>query len=105
MKNSKLIKWGGVHAFGVLIYVFLLSTFMNQANSWFGAEDQDVVTPVAVLMLFIFSALITGGLVLGKPVMLYLDGKKKEGIKLLFFTGVSLFIFMVLTFLLLLIIK
>jgi hypothetical protein len=105
MTNSTLIKWGAVHAFGVLAYVSLLATFFNQANSWFGQADQKIVTPVAALMLFVFSALVTGGLVLGKPIMLYLDGHKKEGVKLLFFTGLGLFVFMVLAFGILLLMK
>ena len=34
--------------------------------------------------------LITGSLVLGKPIYLYMEGKKAEGIKLLFYTIISL---------------
>jgi len=105
MKNSILAKWGVIHAFGVLAYVFLLSSFINKANDWFGKTDQDIVSPIAFLMLFMFSALVTGGLVLGKPIMLYLDGQKKDGVKLLFFTGIGMFIFMSLIFIVLLIMK
>lgn len=105
MKNSTLIKWGIAHAFGVFAYILLLAIFLNQANDWFNQADQKIVTPVAALMLFVFSALITGGLVLGKPIMLYFDGYKKEGVKLLFFTGIALFIFIILAFSLLLIMK
>jgi len=105
MKNSTLAKWGAIHALGVLVYASLLAIFFNQANNWFGKADQKIVTPVAALMLFVFSALVTGGLVLGKPLMLYLDGHKKEGVKLLFFTGIGLFVFMALVFVVLLIMK
>jgi len=105
MKNSTLIKWGSVHAFGVFVYIFLLATFFSQASNWFGKADQKIITPVAALMLFVFSALVVGGLVLGKPVMLYLDGYKKEGVKLLFFTGIGLFVLMTLAFTVLLIMK
>jgi hypothetical protein len=49
-------------------------------------------------MLFVFSALVTGGLVLGRPLLLYIDGQKKEGVKLLLFTGLGLFLFTILTF-------
>jgi len=105
MKNSTLVKWGVAHAFGVLVYIFLLATFFDQATSWFGQADKKIITPMAALMLLVFSALLTGGLVLGKPIMLYLDGHKKEGVKLLFFTGISLFVFMALTFTVLLIMR
>jgi len=105
MKNSTLAKWGATQALGVSIYVFLLSAFINKATDWFGKVDQKIITPAAALMLFVFSALVTGGLVLGKSIMLYLDGQKKEGVKLLFFTGVGMFIFMSLIFIVLLIMK
>jgi len=105
MKNSTLVRWGLTHAFGVLVYVLLLATFFNSANDWFGQADQKIVTPAAALMLLVFSALVTGGLVLGKPLMLYIDGHKKEGVKLLFFTGIGLFVFIALIFAILLIMK
>jgi len=105
MKNSTLIKRGAIHAFGVLAYVSLLVTFMNQASNWFGENDHGVITPIAVILLFVFSALVTSGLVLGKPIMLYLDGLKKEAVKLLIFTGLGLFVFMSLVFVILLILK
>ncbi|MEI6835425.1 MAG: hypothetical protein WCK59_01205 [Candidatus Falkowbacteria bacterium] len=105
MKNSTLVKWGATHALGVLAYIFLLATFFSKANDFFGKADHSIVSPMAALMLFVFSSLVTGGLVLGKPIMLYLDGQKKEGVKLLFFTGASIFIFMLLTFTVLLLLK
>lgn len=105
MKKTNLIKWGVSNALGVFVYVFLLSTFLNSASRWFGEADKEIVTPMAAIMLLVFSALVTGWLVLGKPLMLYLDGHKKDSLKLLFFTGASLFVFIFLTFLVLLLIK
>ena len=105
MKNATLARWGAINAFGVLAYIFLLAIFLNRASGWFGKADQKIITPVAALMLFVFSALVTGCLILGKPLMLYFDGQKKEGVKVLFFTGIGLFIFMILVFATLLIIK
>ncbi len=105
MKKVTLIKWGAIHAAGVLAYVLLLATFIGNASAWFGGDDHKIITPVAALMLFIFSALVVGALVLGKPLMLYLDGQKKDSVKLLFFTGIGLFIFTFLMFTVLLIIK
>jgi len=103
MKNSKLIKWGIVHALGVLAYIALLSTFMSNASSWFGEKDNEIITPIVVLLLLVFSALVTGGLVLTKPIMLYIDGHRKEGVKLLFYTGLSIFVLILLSSLVLLI--
>jgi hypothetical protein len=105
MKNLTLARWGAINALGVFVYVFLLAAFLGKASVWLGQADQKIITPVAALMLFVFSALLTGGLVLGRPLMLYFDGHKKEGMRLLFFTGIGLFVFMVLAFLVLLIMK
>lgn len=105
MKNSTLVRWAATHALGVLVYIFLVATFMSKANDLFGTADQDIVTPIAFLMLFLFSALVTSGLVLGKPIMLYLDGQKKDGVKLFLFTGASLFILMLLVFVVLMIMR
>lgn len=98
MKNSVILKRAAVHALGVLAYILLLAAFMNRANSWFGEKDQEIIAPVGALMLLVFSALLTGGLVLGKPLMLYLDGQKKEAVKMLVFTGLSLFVLLLLVF-------
>ena len=42
--------------------------------------------PAAMLLLLVLSATITGALVLGKPILLYLDNKKADAIKLFFWT-------------------
>ena len=98
MKNSKLMMLAVLDALGVAVYVFLVSLIMNYGSKIFGEKDT-AITPIAVLLLFVLSALVTSSLVLGRPVMLYLDGQKKEGVKLLVYTGLSLFILLVLVLL------
>lgn len=105
MKNLQLFKRGIIHSFGVFVYIFLVVSFMNQASTWFGEDDREIITPIAIMLLFVFSALVTSGLVLAKPIMLYLDGLKKEALKLLLFTGLGLFVFMIIVFLILLFFK
>jgi len=95
MKNSKLINYAIAHSLGVLAYVSLVVTFMNNAEKLFGKEDKPL-TGVIVLLLFILSALVTSSLVLGRPIMMYLDGEKKDAVKLLFYTAAGLFILLVL---------
>lgn len=92
MKNSKLMVRGILNALGVLVYIFLVSLVLNNGQGLFGPENHKFITPIFFLLLFLFSALLTGFLVLGKPLMLYLDGAKKEGVKLLFYTGAGLFV-------------
>ena len=85
MKKINLTVIALKQALGVFVYVFLVSLFMNNAAAVFGT-DKSVWQPVAFLMLFVVSAAITGYIVLGKSVMLFLDGAKKEGVKLLMMT-------------------
>ena len=84
-----------LNSLGVLAYVSLVVIFMNNAQKIFG-NDNPPLTGVVVLLVFILSALITGSLVLGKPIMLYLDGRKKEAVKMVFYTGASLFVLLLL---------
>jgi len=95
MDNKKLIYYGEAHSLGVLAYVSLLVLFLNNAQKLFGKND-NVMTGVIMLLIFILSALITGSLVLGRPIMFCLDGKKTEAVKLLFYTTVSLFVLLLL---------
>ncbi|MDO8592657.1 MAG: hypothetical protein Q7R92_02705 [bacterium] len=91
-EDGKKLIWRSVlNSLGVLAYVSLVVTFMQNAERMFGKED-NALTGVIVLMLFVLSALITGLLVLGRPIMLYLDGKKAEAVKMLIYTGASLFV-------------
>lgn len=80
IKNQS-VSWGVqtlLHSVGVLIYITFVAFLMSNGNLLFGNIDNTIVGPVAMLMLFTLSAAIVGLLVFGRPVMLYLDGKKKD---------------------------
>ena len=70
-----------IHALGVLIYTSAIASFMFNGEKFFGKAD-NFLMPVAMLLLFVLSAAITGALVLGKPILLYLDNKKEDALKL-----------------------
>jgi hypothetical protein len=105
MKNSQLAIRAILNSVGVTVYIFLVSLIMNNGDKLFGASDNNAVAPIAFLLLFIFSALVTGGLILAKPIMLYLDGQKRESLKLLFYTGASLFVLLLIFLTVLFLIK
>jgi hypothetical protein len=90
MNNNKLMGRASLNALGVMIYVYLVSLLLSNGQNIFGTMAGKVAGPMLFLMLFVFSALVTGYLVLGKSVTLYLDGAKKDSLKLLFYTGVDL---------------
>ncbi len=98
MENKKNALWAFVDAFGVFIYVALIATIMSNGNKIFGEKDT-FLTPIAVLLLFVLSATITGALVLGRPVWLYLANFKKDSVLLFVYTVGWLFVLTFLTFL------
>lgn len=90
MKN--LYKWSFVHSLGILVYIVMVASLMTNGNKWFGEKD-NFVSPIAFLLLFTLSAIVVSLLGLGKPIMLYLDGKKKEAVILVSLTAGWLFVF------------
>lgn len=79
---TKIIKRAFVDALGTAAYIVLVVSFIFSLQI-FSLQKDNIIIPMAMLLLFVCSAAITGFLVFGKPVMLYIDGKKKEAISLL----------------------
>ncbi|MBS3072413.1 hypothetical protein J4477_01100 [Candidatus Pacearchaeota archaeon] len=101
MKNSKIITYAFINAFATALYVILIASFMYIGNQGIFPVTPSIFVPIAMLMLFVFSAALTGSLVLGKPLMLYLDGKKKEAVLLFISTLLIIFLITIVIFLIL----
>lgn len=82
---KKLLQRGILNALGVSVYIALIATFIQYGEKMFGDINQ-FFAPIAFLLLFVISASITGGLVLGKPILMYLDGQKKDAVQLFLYT-------------------
>lgn len=80
-----------ISSVGVLVYTGIVATIMSSGEKLFGKEDT-VFTMVSILMLFTLSAAVVGSLIIAKPIMLFIDGKKKEAVNLLTMTIASLFV-------------
>ena len=63
------------HALLVLLYTSGVAWVLFNGPRIFGRMTS-FWAPLAVLMLFVVSATIVGSLVLGRPILLYLDAKK-----------------------------
>ena len=103
MKNSKLILASFLHAFAVVLYVLFVVVIMRNGSKIFGQVDNQVDNysgPAAFLLLFVMSAAITGGLILGRSILWYFDGRKKEALQLFFYIVGWLFVFTLMTFIL-----
>ncbi|MDD4762213.1 MAG: hypothetical protein PHZ25_04305, partial [Candidatus Pacebacteria bacterium] len=103
MKKSEYILKSFLNAFGVLVYVSLIAWLLFNGESFFGNEKSFLI-PIFMLLLLVVSASITGLLVLGKPIHLYLSGLKKEAFCFLFATlaWLVLFVIILITFLIIL---
>lgn len=77
-----ILKKAFLNAIGTAAYVVLVVLFIFSLQA-FQQQPDTVIIPMAMLMLFVCSAAITGFLVFGKPIMWYIDGKKREAISLL----------------------
>ena len=83
MKNLKLKAL--LNALLTTAYITVVALIMQNGEKVFG-EMNNMLGPIAFLLLFVLSAAITGSLVLGKPILMYLEGNKKEAIKLFLYT-------------------
>ena len=85
MKKSELLLKSFHQGILSVVYVFLVSLLIYGGGTIFGNGD-NLWGPFAFLLLFVLSAAIMGVLVLGRQVLLYLEGKKKDAIKILLLT-------------------
>lgn len=102
--DMKTLKRAVINALLAFAYVAVVGLFISHASTIFGPKDTSL-TPVAVLMLLVFSAALMGILVFGQPAMWYVDGKKKAALRLLGYTMAALLVLMVLTFAALLVVR
>ena len=93
-----IFKHASLNAIGTAIYVVLVASFLFYVPKALGLNDtaDTVLTPILMLSLLVFSVALVGTLIFGRPVLWYLDGRKKDSITLLFYTlGVFFLIIMI----------
>ena len=95
MKKSDYFLKSLVNAAGVVLYTSAVALLMFHGKQIFDRPD-NFLMPLFMLLLLIISASITGLLVLGKPIHLYMNGLKKEAFILLFATLAWLIFFAIL---------
>jgi len=105
MNNKQLMQRAALNSLGVLVYISVIALVMKNGHTILGEVDNRTLSPILFLLIFVCSALTTSGLVLGKPLMMYLDGQKKEAVKLLIYTGTGLFAYLLTVFLILFLTK
>lgn len=98
--KKDILKYAFINSLLTALYIGLVASFVFYVPHYFllDGKPDTVFAPMIMLMLFVFSAAITSGLVLGRPVLWYLDGKKREAVSLFLSTLLVFFIIMLLAF-------
>ncbi len=85
--SKKVLLHALLDALITAVYIVGVSFFIFNLEEIFSLiEGDSVFAPMVMLLTFVVSAAITGFSVFGKPIMWYLDGKKKEALSLLVWT-------------------
>jgi hypothetical protein len=89
---DSILKRALINALGVVVYVICVAVFIFSLQRFSSQPDNPILIPISMMLLLVCSATITGFLVFGKPIMLYIDGRKKEAMALLMHTIGILFV-------------
>lgn len=88
---DKIKKQALINSGLTLLYVIAIGVFFYYGAMIKIGKANSFLAPIAFLLLFVFSAALTGYLLVGKPAQMYVDGKKKEALSLITYTLVFLF--------------
>ncbi len=87
MPKLGLVSRSFLHALAVALYVAGVVCFMTSMERVFqGVDEPGTIAPMTFLMLFVLSAAIVGVLMFAKPVMMFLEGQKKDAVKMAGYT-------------------
>lgn len=93
---NKIWKYALLNALGTVLYIGAVVSFMNFANASKIEKTHSLFAPIVFLMLLVLSASVTGSLIFGRPVLWYMEGKKKQAVSLLISTlGIFLVILII----------
>lgn len=71
-----------LNALAALLYIAIVASVMFYGTKNVPGPDKSILAPIAILSLLTLSAAAMGYIFFYQPVMLYLDGKKKNAVNL-----------------------
>lgn len=98
MTTTKIIKHSLINSVAAAAYVTVIAQIIRNGEAVFG-EMKSAFAPVAFLLLFSVSAAIMAILIFGQPVIWYIEGFKKQAVRLVIYTVFLLFLITFLTIL------
>lgn len=90
MLRSEILKYAAIHGVGVVLYVAAVVTAIFYGGTFVSLTIPELVAPMLVLLLFVVSAAVVGMLVFLRPLIWYLDGKKRDAVTLAIATVASI---------------
>ncbi len=91
-KTKEVVAYAFLNALGTATYVAAVASFLFYTSQNLRVVEPSVLIPISMLLLFVVSATITASLVLGRPILWYLDGAKRDAVSLLVATSAVLVI-------------
>jgi len=77
--SKNVVKNALVNAGATVAYVVLIASFFTHAKDIFGETKEDtVIIPIIMLLLLVISVAIMGLTIFGRPIVWYLEGKKRK---------------------------
>ena len=98
MPKTKIIGYALLNALVAAAYVMLVALFMTNIETIVGPET-GILGPTAFLLTFVISAAVMGVVVFGRPVVWYLNDRKREAIDLIIYTIFFLIVIALIVFL------
>ena len=96
--RTKIVKYATINALSIALYVTILVLSVFYLGKPLQNHPDTILIPIGMLTLLVFSAALTGTLMLGRPIIWYLEGKKKEALQLLMCTMLILLIITIIVF-------
>jgi len=87
---------GLLESLGLTAYIGLVAVLMQQLDKIVAPYGSVYVGITFVLMLFVLSALVSGSIILGYPILLAKDGKIKMGMQIVGYSMLWMFVIMLL---------
>lgn len=81
MQSKHIVAHSFFHALSVGAYVFIIVQIITGIGQ-IGPEDAGIIAPITFLMLLVLSVAVVGMLIFGRPLFMYLDGQKREGVSM-----------------------
>jgi hypothetical protein len=87
-KAETHVAWFGLlSAIGEIAYISMVASFMWSAGNFFPMPESQIFGMVLMLTLFVFSAVMSGLIVLGYPIYIAMKGDIKKAMILIVWTS------------------